>query len=251
MKAFLLGSTLFLGAALAGHASILIDSFGLGLNLTIESFATNPAEMSGGNTPGAGVAIGGSRGVRLTREGNAAASLSIDQVGSGTLELLSGLFNSFTAFLQYDGDQSPNLTNTGGLGAIDLTQGGLNTRFVIAQHLEASQGSPPPVLTMIVHTNTGSSSLSVDSVMASFLGPFVLVEFPFAQFIGTANFASVGAIELFINGANSAGTLFDMDYIEVNGTVDGVPEPASLYLGGAGLLGICLIRRSVRPSPNS
>ena len=241
MKTTLLSVALLLGTSVLGNATI-IDSFNGALNLNIPSGGANPSSVSGGNTPGAIDVVGGSRGVTFTRTaGNGAEQLNIDLGGTDFLEFASGSFDTVTAFLQWDGDTNPNSLNTTGLGGIDLTEGAANDQFVIAQHSDRpSLPGNSLILTLTVYTGSGTGSATFNSINTSFIGPFVILQIPFASFSGTPDFADVGAIELFISGNSSPGADLAIDYIETN---TAVPEPATLVMSALGLLGVCLLKR--------
>jgi len=244
MKKAFCSAALSLGLAVLSHGAVMIDNFNGPLNLNIPALGGNPSGVSGGNSHAS--ILGGSRGISFSRTaGNGAESLNVDLGGTGILEFASGSFDTVTAFMQWDGDTNPNSLNASGLGGFDLSQGGANNRLVITQHADRPTNLTNfGAITITLYSGAGNaSSLTMQTINTAFLGPFIEIEFPFAAFVATqgagANLANIGAIELSINGNNAPGLDLAFDFLEARS----IPEPATLLLVGAALVGAGLLRR--------
>jgi len=132
----------------------------------------------------------------------------------------------------YDGnDNDPSSSSFGGMGSIDLTQGGVNDRF---RFDFTSASSVPATLTIDVKNFGVGAGLLVNLPQT----PGIL-DVPFASFPSTAVFHTVGYINLHFE-IHGAGT-FTIDRISAT-----VPEPAAVTLFLTAAMGLGYCRRSGR-----
>jgi uncharacterized repeat protein (TIGR01451 family) len=184
---------------------------------TIDSFSSTPQYVSGSlhggetgtSSESAPEAIGGHRNlyVQLTSAGGA-VDMGADSDWPGLLDFASNSASSGTYWVNWDGDNSnPAVLNPTGLGGRDLTSQGASTGI----ELNAADDRDNGTLMFKVYTDandwswasvpltdTGDGSLNGgDSQFVAFSS--------FTAGGGTgANFSDVGAIQLAINGANTA-----------------------------------------------
>lgn len=231
------------GVAPQAQATLIVDGFAGTLGVNIPSGGSNPSSIAAGNLNSA--VLGGARGLVFERtSGAGAAAASIDAGGSGLLRVDSAPADTVTARLQWDGDTNANALDPFGLGAVDLTEGGLNTMFFIAQRANAPTSLlAAGTLTLIVHSAAGVASASIDSLAVAFDDAFVDLELPFAAFAGGVDFTQVGAIELWISGAKTPGLVLEIDTLGVRGPTTPVPAPATLTLAGLALAAAGVARR--------
>jgi hypothetical protein len=137
---------------------------------------------------------------------------------SGSLSLSSGDQVDTESLLRWD-------DNGGGLGA-DLTDGGIDDRFVIS--ITSINATVTLGMTVSDGTNTATYSTNTSSTGD--------LEFLYANFTGGAvDWENIDSIEFWFNGSSSAD--ITLDFIET-GNSGPVPEPSTMLLLGAGLIGL-------------
>lgn len=191
--------------------------------------------------------LGGARGILVTRTSNAGTiSVDVNYSMFGALAFNSSAGAAGFAEIHFDGGNASPILDPDGLGAIDLTDSGLNTGF----HFRATSDLGA-TLTLAVSSGTGFTSVASVEVLADPTFAFQDFTIPFSAFspetgFTAADFTKVGAISLLIDGRAHAGTDVAIGPIQVSA----VPEPSTLLMSGIGLIGGSLAvwrRRSRRP----
>ena len=134
-------------------------------------------------------AIGGERDIQLViEEGNYGTVESV-AIHQNSLVLATGQNMFGKLVIQYDGVDGAQSLNNNGLNGIDLTKDG-GDRFRL--HTRCDVGG-----TIIINVYSGNSK-STGSVEIKPMSESKDYFIPFSKFVGNANFASVGALELVI-----------------------------------------------------
>ncbi|MFN0172054.1 MAG: PEP-CTERM sorting domain-containing protein [Bryobacteraceae bacterium] len=217
-------------------AAVLIDNFNTTQNL-LASGVTNPVTDSSGVAT-AGTSIGDSRFASITRTvGGGTASLDINSPTAGVFSVSNNNGVVSDPFVLWDGGIDGTISPTGLTGpAADLTGGGANNALRFVSSVDLSGAA------VTFRFYTGSLG-QFSEITQSLTGGGANLEYllPFAAFTATgggADFANVGAITMGITGP--AGVDLQMDLVE---TTNSIPEPATLGLVGAALIGLAYIRR--------
>ncbi len=208
--------SLLMAGALAVSASLqaaTIDDF--------DGAATLIIDADGSQNAAYGNAIGGSRTVSITKSGSLGASAGVI-VPPGVYSHSADALTSAISTITWD-------ANGAGLGGIDIVEGLTNNVFAFdIQSID--QGNIDLILSV---TDTLSNTSSF-----TFSGAGVgIQEVAFANFAGI-DFTSIDAISLTVDGAEASDLI--LDSLGTSGdqvAPPSVPEPAAVWLIGAGLLG--------------
>lgn len=136
-------------------------------------------------------------------------------------------FNNATNFestltIQWDGVDTAATLDTAGLGSVDLTASGN------AIWIRVSNDDLPIDVTFNVYSNGGANSSSYTIILpGGITNTPTDFEFPFASFTGTANFTTVSAVEMVINGDAISHPSVDMEITSVQVST-GTPTAVSL-----------------------
>lgn len=179
--------------ASVSHADIVIDPFTDGQWIEVSGLPIGPRSATDSMT---GIAVlGGKRDLTVSRTSNNGAGVSADVNYSypGAIAYSSGPSATGNALVTYDG-----------MTSADLTQGGVNDRFVMG--LTSDLGSAAVVTVYTDATHFSQASVPVPALPA---GTFTNVDVLFASFTaagpdGGASFANVSAITVFIDGSTEA-----------------------------------------------
>jgi len=131
-----------------------------------------------------------------------------------------------TGMIRWDGVNNSQTLNPQGLGGINITQGNLDS---ISMDIMLADIAGLDMTFTIYDMNSNSSSISRtlnSSTLTSKAETFL-----FQDFVGTADFTNVGAIELGISGPESMDAVIGSVY---SGRSTPIPEPTSIL----GLLAI-------------
>ena len=239
IKTILASAVIGVWSAGAVAAPIIVDDFSTGSD---NGFQQIPGFIPDSGQVGGGGILGGFRDVQVG--GNATGFVGTRATASGGVFAFSNDTGvTGDVLITWDGDDSPTVLDPLGLGGVDLTSGGFNDAFrldVLTSDLAGLQ------LTIHVHTDAGNSS-SQSITIGTAVNGGLMQDFLFTNFTptagGGADFANVGAIQLYVTGPAEIDATFDL--VGVLDTTP-VPVPASLPLMVAGLAGVALVSRSRR-----
>jgi hypothetical protein len=221
--------------ATPAHAFLYLDDFVTQQTLQLPAGGLNSASSS----TLAPEVVGGERDVQITRTiGNDPVDLLVNPTGSDRLLSLSSAAATIATWtVVWDGPDGSASVDADGLGGLDLTQGGVNTGFLIRVRSDL-----PSTLEIAATGASGgatSASLQLPGGEATLQQRFLA----FSEFATPALFADTGSVSLVLTG--SAGTDAQLDYVLVT-----VPEASGAAAAGAALLALaCRRRRHVIRSP--
>ena len=209
--------------------AFLVDDFSADQTLLLFSPGGNLASSAAG---------GGIAGLERDLELNRTSGTGITMVASGGALAYTHIgIAAGDGTMVWDGvDGLPAIDHTG-LGGADFTDAGLSNEFAVvflASDFVANG------LTFTVYTDaTNFSSLTADLPAAA--GTLIL---PFASFVqggvGPADFANVGALEVFIDGSAPSTINISLDTIQ---TVSPEPSTFALLMGSLTVLAVARRRR--------
>ncbi len=229
-------------AGVGAQAAFVIDDFSTPQPL-IRDITTDGNAVWAPQVCGAGI-IGGCRDMYITKTGN----LADDGIGLGVSAFVSGGRMGYSqdtgqagvGVVRWDGANAAQAIDTGGLGGLDLTAGAVVG--IRVQVLSADLGFPMTFQTWLDGDNDNTFSLFSATQVAS-SGPG-MYDFLFTNFAGGPaadfSFSRVGAIQLVLNN----GQINDID-IQID-IIQNIPEPGTLALVGATLLGLGAARRRAK-----
>jgi hypothetical protein len=200
----------------AGNAyATLIDSFDTDQYL----YTTGTGLISSTDTSGSDY-IGSARYMELDVTSNPSSRGATLESTGGELFLDTGSGVETESLIRWD-------DNGGGLGA-DLTDGGIDDRFVISI-IEVDSSI---TLGMTITDDLGNTAIySTTGASAGDL------EFLYANFTGdTVDWENIDSIEFWFTGPSSAD--MTLDFVE---TGSGIPEPSTMLLLSAGLIGLVAV----------
>ena len=228
-----------LGFALAG---IVFASVANATSFIIDPFADTQQLTTSNSSNVAGVdLIGGNRYASITKTGGLLTdSLNINAPSVDVLDLSMAAGDSSDMRLLYDGTTNNTGANAFGLTGIDFTQ--LGTLSLIRINLESDHLNS---LTMKVYTSaTDFSTATFNYTNDAFFNSY---DTPFTSFLASgagADFTDVKAFEVIINGVPQQD--LTMGFISAEAT--SAPEPSTMLLLGAGLVGLGVFSRRRRRS---
>lgn len=232
MRSSLWLSIALLTITMTCRAEVVIDDFATYQTLSVGGPPAGP--LSDFVTQTTLEAIGGERDVYLERTSANAGTVAMDVSGSvaSQLSYASAPFTSGNLLLTYDGNDGSSALNPTGLGGVDLTQLGANTGVFLRATSDLGSILTFTIYTDATHFSTASIAIGADPTF-TFQDYFT----PFTSFaaggIGGADFTSVGAISLLLNGATQ-GTDVSLETVVAAPTP--VPEPTgALLIAAAGL----------------
>jgi hypothetical protein len=216
-----LATVVLLGGSFSASATI-IDSFNdsqAGIAIATGSGSSVLGGLS------ATEVLGTERELSLTVNSNTGSQLASLNVTDGLLNFNNGTGVDSTAMVTWDGIAS------GGLGGVDITNGGLSFAIVV-NVVAADLGG----MIRLDIEDTGAGSAFVTQAIGPGAGAFVL---PFASFVGV-DFGALDLVKLTITGPDALDV--SINFIETSQ----VPEPSTMLLSGLALLalgGLSRLRR--------
>ena len=206
---------IIVGVALA--AAVAIDTFDDGS----QDLNANPVAhtVEGSVTDSM---VGGERDTQVNwLSGSSEVRVGIDLYDNNRFIFSPGPGVIGTALLQWDGVDNSIALNATGLKPKDLTDGGKNDCIV----LRVLANDSPVAVTLRVYTDdTHWSRYTIDTPGNVIDGSVVDLVIPFTSFtiggVGVANFADVGAVEMFVDGSLHEGADVSLDFFEAGAVRD-------------------------------
>jgi hypothetical protein len=228
-------------AGVGAQAAFVIDDFSTNQGLIVD-LTTGDGGVGFTTACGAGI-LGGCRDLYIEKTGAAADDNAAGVrafVAGGRLAYSQDTGQSGFGIVRWDGANTGPAIDTAGLGGVDLTAG--SVVGIRVQVLSADLGFPFTFQAWLDGNNDNTFSLFSDTQIAG-AGPGVY-DFFFSNFVGgpaaDLDFSRVGALQLVLNN----GVINDLD-IQID-IIQNIPEPGTLALVGATLLGLGAARRRAR-----
>lgn len=237
MKRTALAAAVFFGVSAAAQAGpILIDSFDLDQEAANDPFL--PAFPQSSQAGPSGSVLGGYRDMQAENNTTGFFETRLS-AGGGELAFLGSAGTAGSGTLTWDGDDDPTTVDTNGLGGIDITSnsGWALDRFVFDI---VSTDLPGVDIAISVFDTNGNQSV-LGTALGTVTSP-VSQEFLFDDFVGTADFTNVGAIQLSMSGPEALDAFFSNFQIGVD-HVTALTLPPTLPLLLAGLGAYAVMRR--------
>ncbi|NEQ75776.1 MAG: PEP-CTERM sorting domain-containing protein [Okeania sp. SIO2C9] len=238
----LLTATAMLGAGSAQAAPILLDDFSVNQDVGFQPI--DPVIPSNSQVGPDGSILGGFRDMEVMGDADSFLETRMQATG-GVLNFSNNVGTNGSGMIVWDGDDDPTVVDEDGLGGIDLTGGVWPLDRILVEILSADLGGLELEFTIYDLAN-GVSTLS-----KNFADPITTPEtatFLFSDFTGNADFTSVGAIKLNIDGPAEIDAQFDMIQVGKEPRAR-VPEPlTSLWTlaGVSALAGLSVKKKSLQ-----
>jgi hypothetical protein len=178
---------------------------------------TASSQVSGANI------LGGFRDMEI--ESNATLPLEARLAATaGVLRFSNATAVQSTAYVTWDGDDDPTVVDPTGLGGIDITAGTATGIYVNINSTDLSGLE----LTFTVYDTSGNTSSLMKSygiILSQEIDPFL-----YSSFIGSADFTSVGAIQLRLTGPAALDAEIDLITIGAPTTPTATPVPNTLAI---------------------
>jgi hypothetical protein len=232
-----LATTVF--AAGAKAAPVTIDNFDIPSTAELAADGSNGSSVSDFTDDGGNI-IGTEREtiIEITTTGNQSNEIQAN-AGSGSLSISAPDAGALEAdvSLIWDGDDGAAAIDTAGLAGADLTDGGVNDRFVF--NIIGNDFPVPFDLTLW----DSDSNETVSDQTPGFIAPGSSVPFniEFSQFSGI-DFTDIGAIELSFSVTSQQD--LTLDFVVTDEPP--IPAPATLALLGSGLVAMGALTRRRR-----
>jgi hypothetical protein len=195
-------------------------------NTSKDSVAVSPSVVDAGRPS----AIGGTRsisvqGVAGNYFGRNRLYVDLDTNNSPTMGHSQDVYTKGISTISWDGDTNPNTLNSNGLGGVDFTQDEADAFRVRVASFDSPEGSEA-MLIVRVHSGNGVSQSS--QVLVNQITSATDIDFPFSGFNsvqgGGANWKSVGAVELIIDGSQYQALDLSIQSVGTNGKCALVPD---------------------------
>lgn len=229
-----------------GEAGMIIDTFD-----TVQSVESNPLSGAMTDSKAFGDVLGGFRDLYLqVLGGTADAKLRSNPFNLSDnlqIDMASGVTGM--AVVTWDGiDGTNGMAPGAGLNGTDLTHGGLYDGFFLRLAVDAAGLGQE--LDLVLHSESGTSTASVQFPVEPNVEPTGVAFVPFSDFVGGASIESVDALQMMVD-ANVPSLDAKIDMIGLAGAAQVnfavAPEPGSAILATLGLLGmLSFVRRRTR-----
>jgi hypothetical protein len=208
-----------LGIVVTVQALTLIDTF----NDTAQTsdFSTTPCTSA--SVPGTDI-LGSERDILVNRtSGSGTVVADADTTVANQFSLSIGASTRGTALIQWDGADGACTLNATGLSGISLSPDDGLAIHVSSVDLNGA-------VTMYIYTDASNYSTYTYVIPNSIASPGYVIYFPFEQFTAVnsgADYADVGAIELFIDGTGIESLDMTIDFVHSDYTRDFGDLPAA------------------------